>query len=219
MAVIPTTTTDQTTGQAIIPWPDDRPPRYMGAGEPCDALSGPCCCGATHPQADDEPEGRREIEYGTPRIKQLVRAVVPSGQSAATYNVLIAAAEAAVGATTVRSDGLVYPNDVLATLCVALDAARCATVPAVPEEPRRAELDRLLRELERARLQIDDLRHQIADQEARLAHAKLWREGGNILAAWIGDRYHRVLRSIGWAPPDDETALLAQIRRDLERQR
>ncbi len=34
--------------KAIVPWPKDKPLRYNGSGEPCDAWTGPCCCGATH---------------------------------------------------------------------------------------------------------------------------------------------------------------------------
>ena len=82
----------------------------------------------------------------------------------------------------------------------------------------RAEIERLLREQERDRSRIEDLRHQVADQEVRLAHARLWQEGGAILGNWIL-RYHRVFRSLGWTPPEDEVALHQKILDDLARQR
>lgn len=73
-----------------------------------------------------EPEGRSRDEYTDGAIIQLVRAVVPKGQTAATYNVLAGAARAAVQMTPARADGLIYPIDVLSVLCAALDATRLA---------------------------------------------------------------------------------------------
>lgn len=73
--------------------------------------------------ANEEPEGCARDNYGHGAIQQLVRAIVPIGQSAATYSVLCAAARGAVEVTSVRADGLVYPADVLAILYKAIDAA------------------------------------------------------------------------------------------------
>lgn len=75
----------------------------------------------------DSPEGRPREDYGAGQIEALVRAVVPRGQTAATYHVLACAARGAVDITAVRDDGLLHPNDVLATLCKAIDAATNTT--------------------------------------------------------------------------------------------
>lgn len=74
-------------------------------------------------QPSDPPEGGLREDYGAGQIEALVRAVVPRGQTAATYHVLACAARGAVDITAVRGDGLLHPNDVLATLCKAIDAA------------------------------------------------------------------------------------------------
>lgn len=71
----------------------------------------------------DRPEGRARDGYGSGAIEALVRAVVPRGQTAATYHVLACAARGAVDITAVRADGMVHPDDVLAVLCKAIDSA------------------------------------------------------------------------------------------------
>lgn len=71
---------------------------------------------------ESEPEGRPRDQWTAVTQIQLVRAVVPAGQSIATYQVLFSAAQAAFKITSCRADGLVYPNDVLKTLTTALDA-------------------------------------------------------------------------------------------------
>jgi hypothetical protein len=67
-------------------------------------------------------EGRPREWYQDGALQLLVRAVVPRGQSAAVYSVLIGATRGAVEMTSARADGLVYPEDILRLLRAAFSA-------------------------------------------------------------------------------------------------
>jgi hypothetical protein len=96
---------------------------------------------------DKDPDGAPREKYGKGQIEQLIRAIVQRGQSIATYEVLAAAAEAAVRLTPARKDGLIYAYDVLDTLTTAMDAVERAKKELPHNEPPRSIASAINRDL------------------------------------------------------------------------
>lgn len=78
--------------------------------------------------------------------------------------------------------------------------------------PRSYDVAQMRKDYDR---EIYALRHELEQLRLVRQQAAVHRSGGQMLLTII-DRYRKAFLSIGWTPPDDERAIVEQIRKDFE---